>query len=51
VRALVWPLFVRMSWTQPASAVAGTKGEGAALASVRSFGVGLASHCCGGHDS
>ena len=31
--------------------VAGTKEEGAAVASVRLVGVGSDSHCGGGHDS
>jgi hypothetical protein len=32
VRALLW---ARSAWAQPATVVAGTKGQGAALASVR----------------
>jgi hypothetical protein len=50
VRVLHWPLFSRATWAQPATAVACTTGEGVALASVRSVGVGSASHCGGGHD-
>jgi hypothetical protein len=51
VRALLLPAFAQSAWAQPATAVAGTTGEGAALASVRSVGVGSASLCSGGHDS
>ena len=35
---------------QPATLVAGRTGEDADLASVRSIGVGSASHCGGGYD-
>jgi hypothetical protein len=49
VRALVWPLFARSAWAQPATVVAGTIGEGPALASVRLVGVGSASQCGGGN--
>jgi hypothetical protein len=45
VRAMFWPVFFRSEWDQPATVVEGTKGEGATLASVRSVGVGSASHC------
>jgi hypothetical protein len=45
------PLFARLSYVQPATVVSGTTGEGAALASVRSVGVGTASHFGGGHDN
>jgi hypothetical protein len=34
VRALLCPLFPRSAWNQPATVVAGTTSEGAALASV-----------------
>jgi hypothetical protein len=44
VRALLCPLFARSAWAQPAILMAGTKFEGAALASVRFVGVGSASH-------
>jgi hypothetical protein len=50
MRALLWPLFARSEWAQAATVVAGTKNEGAVLASIRSVGVGSASHCVGGHD-
>jgi hypothetical protein len=49
VRALLWPLFVRLGRSQPATVVAGTTGEGAALAFVRSVVVGSATHCGGGN--
>jgi hypothetical protein len=49
-RALFWPLFARTAWSHPATVVADTTGEGAALASVRFVGVGPGSHCGGGHD-
>jgi hypothetical protein len=42
VRAMFWPLFPRSAWAQPATVVAGTTGEGLAVASVRLVGVGLA---------
>ena len=50
VRALFWPLFARSSLAQAATVVAGTTGEGAALASFLLFGVVSASHCGGGLD-
>jgi hypothetical protein len=50
VRALLWPLFPQSACAQPATLLAGTTGEGAALASVRLVGVGSDSHCGGGHD-
>jgi hypothetical protein len=50
VRATIWPLFAWYAWDNPANVVAGTTGEDAALASVRSAGVGSASHCGGEHD-
>jgi hypothetical protein len=50
VRALLWQLFARSAWPQTATVVASTTGEGAALASVRSIGVGTARHCGGGQD-
>jgi hypothetical protein len=45
VRALSWLLFSLSAWAQPATVFAGTTGERAALACVRSVGVGTASHC------
>jgi hypothetical protein len=50
VKALIWPLFDRSAWGQPATVVADTTGEGAGLVSVLSVGVGSATHCGGGHD-
>jgi hypothetical protein len=50
MRSMLWPLFARLVWSQPATVVAGTAGEGVALASVCSFGVVEASHCGGVHD-
>jgi hypothetical protein len=43
-------LFNRSAWAQAFSLLAGTTGEGAALPSVCSVGMGLASHCGGGHE-
>jgi hypothetical protein len=43
VMALLYPLFAFSAWAQPASVVAGTKCEGASVASVRLIGVGSAS--------
>ena len=43
-------MFYRSAWAQPTIVVSGTKCEGAAMTSARSVGVGLASHCGGGHD-
>ena len=51
VRALIWPLFTWSALARTANVVAGTTGEGSALASIRSYGMGTASHCCGGNDS
>jgi hypothetical protein len=48
VRALLCRLLFRSAWVQPATVVAGASGEGAALHSVPSVGVGQASHCGGG---
>jgi hypothetical protein len=50
VRALLWPLFAWSALSQPAIVVAATTGEGAALVSVRSVGVGSASISGGGHE-
>jgi hypothetical protein len=47
--ALPWPLFGRSAWPQAATVLAGMICEGAALASVRSVGVGSDSYCGGGH--
>jgi hypothetical protein len=41
VRALLWPLFALTAWAQPATTVAGTSGENAALASVSLIGLGM----------
>jgi hypothetical protein len=49
VRALFWPLIAWSAWSQQATVLAGTTGEVAALASVRSVGEGLASHSDGLH--
>jgi hypothetical protein len=51
VRALLWTLFAPSALAQPATVVGGTTGEGTALASVRSVGLGSASHCGVGHYS
>ena len=40
VMAVLWPLFDCSAWDQPATVVAGTTFEGAALASLRFIGVG-----------
>jgi hypothetical protein len=45
VMAQLWPLIARSAWSQTATVLAGTTGEGASQASVRSVGVGSASHC------
>jgi hypothetical protein len=50
MRVMTWPLYARSAWSQPTTVVAGTTSEGATLASVRSVGVGSASHCGGGYD-
>jgi hypothetical protein len=50
VRALLWPVIPRSELAQPDTAVAGTTGEDAVLASVRSVVDGSASHCGGGHE-
>ena len=47
---MLWPLFVWWAWDRAATLLAGTIGEGAALASVRSVGLGFANDCGGGHD-
>jgi hypothetical protein len=47
---LLWLLFARSAWAHPATVLADSTGEGAALASFRLVGVGLASHCGGRHD-
>jgi hypothetical protein len=48
VKALLWSLFARPAWDEPATVVAGTTVEGASLASVLSVDVGSASHWGGG---
>jgi hypothetical protein len=45
MRALLWPLIAWSAWIQPATLVAVTKVEGAALASFRLVDLGSASHC------
>ena len=51
VRAQLLPVFTLSSWAQPATKVAVTKVEAAALASVRLVGMGSASHLGGGYDT
>jgi hypothetical protein len=43
-------MFAWSAWAQPATVVVGTTGEGAALASVLSVGMGSASHSRGALD-
>jgi hypothetical protein len=50
VRAILWPVNTWWTWTLTANVVAITTGEGVALVSGRSFGVGSDSHCCGGNE-
>jgi hypothetical protein len=50
LRALLWPLFAWWSRARPATVVARTKVERAALAYARLFGLGSNSHCDGEHD-
>jgi hypothetical protein len=50
LRALFGLLFSLSAWAQAGTVVAGKTGDGAALASVRSIGLGADSHCVGGHD-
>jgi hypothetical protein len=50
MRALLWTLFDRSAWDQPATVVAGTTDKGAALISVRLVGVGLETHCISRND-
>jgi hypothetical protein len=50
VRTLFRSLFSCSAWAQQFPVEEGTTRESAALASVSSFGVGLVSHCVGGHD-
>ena len=40
----MWSLIARSAWAEPATVVASTTVDGAALASVSSVGVGSASH-------
>jgi hypothetical protein len=47
---LLWPLFSRLAWAQPATGLEGTISEGAVLASVTLVGVGSASHRDDGQD-
>jgi hypothetical protein len=44
------PLFALSAWAQPATVLAGSTGEGAALVSVRSLVVVSDSHCGCGRD-
>ena len=48
MRALLWPLNSCSAWDQPDTEKASKTGEGTGLDSVRSVGVGSASHCAGG---
>jgi hypothetical protein len=50
MRALLWPLFDRSAWAQPATMAERRTLWDTALASVRSVVVRSASHCGGGHD-
>jgi hypothetical protein len=50
VRATLFTVFDLSAWSQPATVVAGTTGEGTELASVRSFGVGSKRHSGVEHD-
>ena len=47
----VWPLFALKAWAQSTSAMKGTTGECAALASDRLSAWAPARNCGGGHDS
>jgi hypothetical protein len=49
-RALLGPLSSLSNWAQATTAVEGKTGEGAAMASLGSVGLGSASYCGGGHD-
>jgi hypothetical protein len=51
VRKLFWPLFSRSALAQTATVVAGTSGDGAALAAVESVGVGTGIFSFGWDDS
>jgi hypothetical protein len=50
VRPLFWLLYACSAWVFPVTVVAGTAVEGIAGASVRSVGVGAASHYDREHD-
>jgi hypothetical protein len=50
VKAMLWHPIACLAWAQPATVWAGTTGESAALASVRSVVVDSASQCDGGYD-
>jgi hypothetical protein len=47
---MLWALFPRSAWAQPATVVVDTTVEGASLDCVRLVGVGSAIHFVGGHD-
>jgi hypothetical protein len=51
VMALLWPLFALTVWVQLFTVMEDKTVEGAGLASVRSVGVGSASHCVDWHKS
>jgi hypothetical protein len=50
VKTLLWTLFARSAWAQPATVVVGKTVQGAALASVRLVGMDLESRYGRGHD-
>ena len=50
MKALLRRLFARSASAQIATVVDGTIGEGAALTTIRFFGVGSGILCFGGHD-
>ena len=49
--SLLWPLFHRSAWEDPTTVLADTSRGGAALATVRSVGVGSDNHYGSGVDS
>jgi hypothetical protein len=49
MKALLWFVLAWSAWAPIATMVAGTSGEVAALTTVRSVGVGSASHCDSWH--
>jgi hypothetical protein len=48
--ALLWHLFARLAWAQPATVLTAMTDLVAALASVSLVGMGPESHCGGGHE-